>query len=66
MGFRWSCRVVLVPVCLLLACSGPSKEIKHKPPPPTEMTFRSRTPAVGHYASHAVTVKVTGFEGRVL
>lgn len=63
MGSR---RVVLVPVCLLLACSGPSKEIKHKPEAPTEMTFRSRTPAVGHYASHAVTVKVTGFEGRIL
>ena len=30
------------------------------------MTFRSRTPAVGHYASHAVTVKVTGFEGQIL
>ena len=50
---------------ILLGCSVP-KIVKHQPAAPTEMTFRSPTPAVGHYASHAVTVKVTGFEGRIL
>jgi len=50
----------------LLGCSGAGPEVKHKPAAPTEMTFMSRTPAVGHYASHAVTVKVTGFERKIL